>query len=391
MEAKEKNYRKFFLAILTIGALFFSYFFSHAIQAETLKPPKMLTLMTYDVGSSGYTAYGFVGEALAKTLGIKLRAIPVGNDVGRMMGLRAGEVQFAGQGVDLYLAMMGLDRYAERKWGPQNLRVAWIAQHAGYAMATRADSGIKTVADVKGKRCGWIPGSVMNDLFEAALAYANLTWNDVVKVNMPSYAGNIKGLLDGSVDVCSGMVTSSVFYELDSGPHGLQWIPLPSADQKAFARVSEKLPILVSYKATVGPGISESKPLECATYAYPATICYSKLDDASAYFMTKAINEGYDLMAKSQDMMKYYWKLDSFLYLYEKYNYAILHPGTVQYLKDIGKWKSSWDKMQEDRIKICKNLESIWAKVIKEADSQKIKDEDFAKYWLKRRAELLAK
>jgi len=47
--------------------------------------------------------------------------------------------------------------------------------------------------------------------------------------------------------------------------------------------------------------------------------------------------------------------------------------------------------MQEDRIKISKNLESIWAKVIKEADSQKIKDEDFAKFWLKRRAELLGK
>lgn len=382
---------KYSFLLLFMVLLITSALFSQNSESSTRKPPAMMTLMTYDVGSSGYTAYGFVGEALSNQLGIKLRAIPVGNDVGRMMGLKAGEVQFAGQGVDLYFAMMGLDRYSERKWGPQDVRVAWMAQHAGYGMAVRADSGIKSIADVKGKKCGWIPGSVMNDLFGALLAYGNLTWNDVVKVNVPSYAGNIKGLLDGTVDVCSGQVTSAAFYEVETGPHGLRWIQMPAADDAAFARVRQKLPLLVPYQATEGAGISSKMPFDCTTYAYPATICYSKLNIDVPYFMTKAINEGYASMAKANDMMKNSWKLDSFLKLYEKYEYAIMHPGTVLYLKEIGKWNPAWDKLQEKRIKYYGDLRAFWDEVIKQADSEKVKPAEFSQYWLKKQSDFVKK
>jgi len=271
------------------------------------------------------------------------------------------------------------------------LRVAWMAQHAGYGMAARADSGIKTIADVKGKKCGWIPGSVMNDLFGALLAYGNLTWNDVVKVTVPSYAANIKGLLDGTVDVCSGQVTSAAFYEVETGPHGLRWIPMPAADDAAFTRVRQKLPLLVPYQATEGPGISSKMPFECTTYAYPATICYSNLNNDIAYFMTKAINEGYASMAKASNMMKYSWNLDSFLKLYEKYDYAIMHPGTVLYLKDIGKWNPAWDKLQEKRIKYFKDLQAFWGEVIKQADLEKVKTEEFSQYWLKKQSDFIKK
>ena len=45
------------------------------------------------------------------------------------------------------------------------------------------DSGIKTAADLKGKRVAWVIGAPsLNQNIAAILAFANLTWDDVKRV-----------------------------------------------------------------------------------------------------------------------------------------------------------------------------------------------------------------
>lgn len=354
--------------------------------------PDVISMMCYDIGSSGYVAYGFIGDAMIKMFGIKLRAVPCGSDPGRMIALRAGDVEFAGQGVDIWHGMNGIVRYTDRFWGPQDLRIVWLAQHAGLALQVRGDSDIYSIADLKGKKCSWVPGSVLNDHVEAMLAYAGLSWDDVVKVEMPGYSPAIRGLIDGTVDAAPVSVIASVCYEVTASPHGGRFIPMPP-DEEAIARVRAvgSGPILVPYVAKVGPGLSEDNPLECLTYAYPGTICYPDLDEDIAYWMTKAIHEGYDIMAAEADMMKYYWTLEGFLALYEGYDYAILHEGTVRYLKEIGEYKPGYDKLQADRIEHFSGLQSLWTDVVAEASEKGIADKDFPDYWLERRAGFLGK
>jgi TRAP transporter TAXI family solute receptor len=347
--------------------------------------PKAVTIMTYDIGSSGYLAYGLVGDAILTKYGTRMRAIPSGNDTGRMINLRAGKTMFAGQGLDIYLAMYGMDRYATREWGPLDIRVVWLARHAGWSIGVRATSDIKKVQDLKGKRCGWIPGSVMNDGMEALLRYGGLSWNDVIKVDKPGYAPQIKGLLDGSVDAVSGMITSPVFYEVASGPHGLRWLTFPPNDKEAVARVQKRLPMFSPFKATIGANVAENKPIDCFSYPYPGTICMSSLTGDMAYFMTKAIHETYPIYAPKSDMMKQFWTLDAFLDLAGKSPYVIFHPGTIRYLKEIGAWKSHWDKEQAKRIGLHKDVMDFWDEVVAESYDKKITDKNYPEYWEQKR------
>jgi len=359
------------------------------VPAAELKVPKTVSIMTYELGSTGYISYGFIGEYMIKKYGTKLRAIPAGNDTARMIALRVGTAQFAGQGLDIYFAMEGISpRYSTPDWGPQqDVRYVWMAQASGQALPVRGNSNIHSVADLKGKKIGWIPGSVINDLTEAHLAYANLTWDDVQKVNMPSYGSTCKGIIDGSTATCIGNLTSSLMYELESSPYGIRY--LPEDDKEGLARIQAKLAPLLPWKATIGAGVSESNPAHCLTYAYPTTVCYASLDEDVAYFMTKVIHEGYDTYAAANEQMKHYWGLDSFVYLYENSDFAILHPGTERYLKEIGAWKPAYDKFQKERTRRYVELRAFFEKVIDEAIENKIKAKNFSEFWLEKRAAFL--
>jgi TRAP transporter TAXI family solute receptor len=354
---------------------------------SAVSAPKTLSIMTYDIGSSGYLAYGLLGDSILQKFGTRLRAIPCGNDTGRMVNLQAGKTQFAGQGLDIYFSIYGLDRYASREWGPLDIRVVWLARHGGWSVAVRADSDIHKVQDLKGKKCGWIPGSVMNIGMEALLSYGGLIWDDVVKIQKSGYGAHIKGLLDGSVDACSGQVTSPVFYEVASGPHGLRWLSFSPDDQEAIARVQKHLPMFTPTTSTIGADIDEKHPINCFTYPYPGTISMANLNDDIAYFMTKAIKETYEIHAPKSKMMKDFWTLAAFLELIEKSSYVIVHPGSIRYLKEIGAWESGWDKVQAKRIELHKKVMDLWDEVLEESYEKKIKDKNFPNYWNEKRRE----
>jgi TRAP transporter TAXI family solute receptor len=356
--------------------------------AQSFKPPDIIKLMTYDIGSTGYVMYGFLVEAMAEKFGTKLRAIPSGNDIARMIPVRSKQAHFAGQGGDMYFASEGLDRYADITWGPQPLRAVWLARQPGNAVVVRGDSDIKTLADIKGKRLPWIPGSIFNAMHEGMLAFTNLTWDDVKKVQVTGFGPMLRALIEGRIDVAQSAVTAPPLYELQSSPHGLRYVPLPASDKEGWARFQKVVPYWFPYKAKFGAGISEENPVECACCAYPTTVCYDFLDGDTAYFMTKAIHECYPSMAKKSELMKRFWSLEECLDLFEVSRGYIFHPGSVRYFKEIKVWKPGWDELQRKRLERQKGLAALWDKTVAEAEVKKIKAGDFAAFWLKKHNEL---
>jgi TRAP transporter TAXI family solute receptor len=371
--------------ILLLGILF--SFDAKSVPAQSFKPPEMIKLTTYDIGATGYVMYGYLGEAMAEKFGTKLRAIPVGNDIARMIPVRGKQAQFAGQGGDIYYASEGLDRYADIAWGPQPLRVVWLARQPGHVGIVRGDSGIKTCADLKGKRLPWIPGSVFNLFHETLLAFANLTWDDVTKVQVSGFGAMMRALVDGKIDVAMAAITVPPARELQASPHGVGFIPLPASDKEGWARMLKIVPYYTPYKAVFGPGVSEANPVECTSYAYPGTVCYDFLDGDTAYFMTRAIHESYPSMAKKSELMKRFWSLKECLDLFEVSRGYIFHPGSVRYLKEIKAWRPGWDELQQKRLEHQKGLAALWDKTMAEAQEKKIKAGDFAAFWLKKHNE----
>jgi TRAP transporter TAXI family solute receptor len=378
------------LAIVCLSLILFAYTLSDA-QAQSKagqKAPELIRVATYDVGATGYVMYGFLQEAIAEKTGTKIRAIPIGTDLPRMMAVKDKQAEFCGQGTDVYFASEGLDRYATRSWGPQAVRAVWLAEGPGTVAMTKGDSGIKTCADVKGKRIPWIPGSIFIQYHEALLRFCNLNWDDVKKVQISGFGAMTRALPEGKVDLIMAAITIPTAYELDSSPSKIRFLEMPAADKEGWKRAQDVNPLFYPYKATFGPGsVSEKNPVECIGHPYPSTLSYDFLDDNMAYFMTKAIHEAYPIMAKKSELMKRFWSLEKCLLVYAHSRGVVMHPGSVRYFKEIGVWKPEWDKLQETRLKRQKELKDLWNKALAEANSKGIKDADYPQFWLTKRAE----
>ncbi|WP_102348875.1 TAXI family TRAP transporter solute-binding subunit [Bacillus sp. Marseille-P3661] len=100
----------------------------------------------------------------------------------------------------------------------------------------RQDSGIKTVAELKGKKVtSDFPGSYIGKaIMEATLVANGVTWDDVTKVPTPTITAGIESLQDNRVEAAFALVPSSpVIQEAHNavGLHALHFLDNYSPDQ----------------------------------------------------------------------------------------------------------------------------------------------------------------
>src|SRR3546814_8753252 len=147
--------------------------------AMAQKLPDHLTWTAYYVGSGGYNQAVAIGNALKNKMGVTLRVLPGKNDVSRTVPLREGKVPFSANGVGgTYMAQEGMYEFGGKDWGPQPVRSLLLNNSdALLTVVAAGDAGVKTIADLKGKRVAWVVGATsLNKNINALLAYANLGW-----------------------------------------------------------------------------------------------------------------------------------------------------------------------------------------------------------------------
>ena len=85
-------------------------------------------------------------------LGSKLRAVPSDLLASQCLAMKKGKADFWNVHLgSSYRAVFGVEEYCTPRWGPQKIRMAWIGGPALLSMAVRANSGINTIQDLKGK------------------------------------------------------------------------------------------------------------------------------------------------------------------------------------------------------------------------------------------------
>jgi TRAP transporter TAXI family solute receptor len=191
-----KRYRQ--LTAVTVTLLVVSLSFSYASAAGWPPPkPKLITIATFDIGASTYAELAAIGEGIHKKFGVKIRNVPVGNSIARAIATRAGSTQIWGSCSAYYACAEGIFDFATREWGPQPIRALTMSKRtASFSPGTGKKSGIKTMADVKGKRVGWIVGNpTINMQLQAYLAFGGLTADDVELVKFPGYSASLRGLI----------------------------------------------------------------------------------------------------------------------------------------------------------------------------------------------------
>lgn len=374
----ESRFRKNNISFFLLCSLFFFCFISSAGAASSASLPTTMLWSCYDVGSSGYVQASAIADAFSKNYGMKIRLVPSGTSIGRLMPLTGKKVDCGFLANEVYFAFEGIYDFATKDWGPQDLRVI-LAHPTTIAMATTKDSGIKTPADVKGKRFSFIPGApTLNIKGEAFLAFAGLTWNDVQRVDFPSYGSCLKALIEGKTDISVVSATASTMYELETSPRGLYWPPFPPEDKAGWARMVKIAPFLSPFLETVGAGISADKPVYLPAYRYPMITVYADTDANLVYALIKAMDESLPGYQKTHAVMPLWNIKDSGVPPAD----APFHEGAIRYLKEKGVWKAEHDKWNNERIEHFKKIKSAWGKALKEAEEKKVADDKFSDFWL---------
>ena len=353
-------------------------------SAADIKLPKTVVWTAYNTGTSGYNQAVGIGSVLKNSYGTNLRVIPGKNDVSRLSPLKNKIAQFSATGSDSVYAQEAVYTFGTKKWGPQPIRLVMhnLADGCAVSVATAKDANIKTLADMKGKRVAWVRGApALNQAMKAMLAHANLTWNDVEKVEVGGYGASVDGLINNDLDAFLGATFSSTMLKVEASPRGLYHPPAPHTDAKGWTRLNKVVPWYAQHRCMQGAGVPKDGYEGVAT-AYPILISTTDVKGDVVYNMTKAMYDHYnDYKASAPGANGWAWERQKLETVFLPF-----HEGAVQYYKDTGKWTAKAEANQQKNLKRQGVIIKAWADYTKTASDD---DDSFNKGWMKARADAL--
>ncbi|MFH1240808.1 MAG: TAXI family TRAP transporter solute-binding subunit [Pseudomonadota bacterium] len=310
--------------------------------------PKLITFTSYKVGSLGYTISSGFREAIEQLTPMKVRVEPYDTDVARVLPLKTGQSELSIlTGATGTCASYGIAEFSGKDWGPQPVLQVWRGLTLYLSLLTRGDSGIRYPEAVKGKRVPKVPGWPAGMLsIEGIMAFGNVSWNDVTAVPMSGYVDQLKGVIQGKVDVCYAATVTPTVKELEAGPHGAAWILLPHDNKAGWERLQAKAPWLTPAVCKSAPGLPKGETMQVGTYPY-SIWSYAQTDPDVVYAVVKAMDKGFNIY---KDMHK---AMPAFNIKGAVSNPSPVpyHEGAIRYFKEVGVWTPALDKWQAEQLK----------------------------------------
>ena len=292
---------------------------------------QVVTIVTTPAGSYTNSA----GTAMAKVISekSKLHAIVQAQGGAGLDPVEAGDADIGlGNSFDTTFFVTGTAYYAG-KGEKKNLRQVATMLPYRVGMFVRADFGIKTLADLKGKRvsAGFNAQKTIGRLVEAELANGGLTYNDVEKVLTPNVRRAADDFIAGKVDALFFAIGSAVIKQAAATLGDLRVLPIDTSPA-AVKRMEEMLPN--SYVLTIKPqrglvGIDKPTPV----IANDMDVFTNKnVKDEVIYNVVKALHDNKAMLVSV---------FKPFV-LFEPSRMAGVikgvpfHPGALKYYKEIG-------------------------------------------------------
>jgi len=318
--------------------------------------PETMIWSTYDVGSSGYVESSAIADAFGKKFGSRIRLQPSGTAIGRVKPLIDRRVDYGWLANEVFFASEGIYEYCTPDLGPQGLRTL-AGRRNSISVAVTATSGIRSIADLKGKRFAIArANSSVNVKMDAFLAFGQLEWEDLELVEFPGYGATMKALIEGRADATMAAPASPALRELEASSYGIGWIELPADDQDGWARAQRVLPFVEPYQETIGPGLSEGKPAWMIGYRHPMLTTNADSSVDQAYAMLKGVAETYELYKAATPIMTR-WDIRK---AGTPPMDAPLHDGAIRYLTEIGQWTAAQQAWQDNAIRRQVALQEAW-------------------------------
>jgi len=343
--------------------------------------PKELFFSCYDVGSTGYMQVSAFADAVLKKYGTRIRLLPSGTSIGRLIPLVSGKVSLAGAGSEAYCSTEGILDFATREWGPQDFRAAWASVNM-WSVHVRGDSDVVKGEDLRGKKVGWVVAGPTNNVkTAAALAFWGMTWDDVEKVKFPSYGACNEAVVEGLVTIGSTVPTASWAYKLEAMPGGIRYIEMPASDVEGWKRLKAIYSYAEPWHCPLGAGLSEQNRAWLPAYRYPQWLCYADTDPDYVYNLCKAVDETFDMYKDAHPLSPTWAPETSMLPPCE----VPYHEGTIRFMKEKGLWTAEHDAWNEARIKHLKEVQAFWEEVWDMPEAQGLKGAAWVKFWKEQR------
>jgi TRAP transporter TAXI family solute receptor len=251
--------------------------------------------------------------------------------------VNAGQLEFGVSNVmQLTWAVKG-DSLSKGRPNP-NLRLVATLMEFRTGAVVAADSGIKSVSDLKGKRApsGYSGSPLFHEFMEATIANGGLTWNDVTRVPVTTLQQAWDTLAERKIDVATGALGTGYLDLLAQKLGGVRFIqfddspPRVSALQAIMPGVQIKMTEAKQGKLT---GLDQPTRM----MAYDMLLFAGKgVPDDVVYRVAKALYEHpEDLIASSP-----LWRDLKPEQLAESQEGIEFHPGAQKLFKEKGAWKS---------------------------------------------------
>jgi TRAP transporter TAXI family solute receptor len=265
--------------------------FAGAAQAQTIG------IVTTPAGSFSNSA----GQAMAKVLvdKAKLRAVVQAQASTGFDEVESGAADFnVSNSFDGTFYTTGTGEYQGNGAKPA-MRYAGALIPYRVAMHVRADSPIKSIADLKGKRVSsdFNAQKTIARIIEAHLANAGLGWKDVVGVPAPNVVRQAEDFMSGKVDVMFFALGSASIKQANAAVGGVRVLEVDTAPE-AMKRAQALIPGAYVMQVAPHPSVEGvSKPTNLIAFDM-VMMTNAKVKDDVVYRTVKALHENkQDLVA----------------------------------------------------------------------------------------------
>ena len=302
---------------------------------------KRLTIGSNPAGSVYFLLAGGFAKLFQQELKLRSTAQPHAGSSVYLPLMDKGEITLGlNSSLDSGMAFNGKAPFKQRHLGVKSLARIWILP---YGFMVKENSGIKTIADLKGKRVAVkVKTNVsLAQLNRTILSVAGLTERDVIAVDSGGVVAGINMVVEGRADaagVATGMPAMRKAHA--SVPGGMRMVALPEA--ATDAQMAKGMPGSRTFMAKPNKRYGfirgETKIAAFDSFLNAGT----SIDNEDAYTLTKTLHTNWKKLQKAYGPIRGTPQKG----MAPATNPMPYHAGAIKYWKDVGLWTAANDKQQ---------------------------------------------